>query len=70
LAQFLIGFGKARREGVFAVNTSIVEQITGHEPISMHDFVMAHRNELMRPPARGNGAPLSGAAGAGNESTR
>ena len=47
LTQFLIGFGKARREGVFAVKTSIVKTITGHEPMAMRDFVMAHRAQLL-----------------------
>jgi NAD(P)H dehydrogenase (quinone) len=46
MVDALTGMGKAVREGYFAVQTDMVEQLTGRKPASLDDVLVEHRDEL------------------------
>jgi len=47
LVPFLVAADAAARAGKFDVPLGAVKQLTGHEPQSLRDFLMAHRPMLM-----------------------
>ncbi len=47
IAQMTAGFGRAAREGLFDVVTDVVERVSGRQPITVADFLAAHRPLLV-----------------------
>ena len=47
IAEMIVSFDQARAQGKFAGVTTVVEDLSGHKPTTVRDFLMAHKDALL-----------------------